>query len=516
MREMRCEECVMRACWLGWMVVGMAVAASGQTLKTGVRLVEVTVVAKTGGGKPVAGLKKEDFLLKDGGQRQEIEVVEEYRAEERPSVAAAPAVGWVTNRPYTMGRNGLGGTGVLVDGYNTRFEDMQLALRAVRRGLKGSGWESGVYGLFLMDQRGIRVLQDWTESAAALAGGASVVGTAVVEGADPEGLARELGPKPAGGAARLRELHSLACLESLAEHMQGITGRRSIVWLTSGFPFDKETPLSVDWKRTMNRLMELDVAVYPVDAAGLRMLAGFSATVGARSPVTMGGRSITGKATDWTHILLMEAVAAETGGVAYRNSNDLERGLKEALGDGQVYYRVYYRPRHDRWHGQFRRIELKAVKKGVVLRHRTGYRATSGEKSAQPETVLRSRVEATGLGLSVRMLKQGERVTAQVATEPGALRLRPQGEAWVGGFVVWLLVSEGKGQQAKELRREFDVEVSEEQKERIQREGFGFEVELPVGAAEGQVRVLVMDRESGRMGSVRIVGEQLKKNGRPG
>src|ERR1700734_1923868 len=58
-------------------------------LRAVVRLIQVTVVAEDGDGKPVSDLKKEDFLLRDNGQEQKLT----FFAEQNSVAAQVSTVG---------------------------------------------------------------------------------------------------------------------------------------------------------------------------------------------------------------------------------------------------------------------------------------------------------------------------------------------------------------------------------------------------------------------------------------
>lgn len=66
----------------------------------------------------------------------------------------------------------------------------------------------------------------------------------------------------------------LMALRSLARSLAGVSGRKSLVWLTSGFPLQPEQMSEV--KATISECNKANVAVYPIDARGL-VGGGFSA-----------------------------------------------------------------------------------------------------------------------------------------------------------------------------------------------------------------------------------------------
>lgn len=59
----------------------------------------------------------------------------------------------------------------------------------------------------------------------------------------------------------------LLALRNLAKNLAGVPGRKSLVWLTSGFPLSAEQYSEV--KATISECNKANVAVYPIDARGL-------------------------------------------------------------------------------------------------------------------------------------------------------------------------------------------------------------------------------------------------------
>jgi len=71
----------------------------------------------------------------------------------------------------------------------------------------------------------------------------------------------------------------------------------------------------------------------------------------------------------------MNDLAEETGGEAFYNKNSIELALRKSLADGSTYYIIGYYPQDKNWDGKFRKIEIKAARPGIKLRHRLGYYA---------------------------------------------------------------------------------------------------------------------------------------------
>ena len=66
-------------------------ATPAPALRVLTRLVQISVIAQDGDGKPVMGLKKEDFTIIDAGQQQKINYFTEQSNQNLTLTASAPA-----------------------------------------------------------------------------------------------------------------------------------------------------------------------------------------------------------------------------------------------------------------------------------------------------------------------------------------------------------------------------------------------------------------------------------------
>jgi VWFA-related protein len=181
---------------------------------------------------------------------------------------------------------------------------------------------------------------------------------------------------------------TVSALETLARALAGYPGRKNLIWLSQAFPInffpeivhDDAMPHSGNGvpiqspfaqgiagnpnfkssepgdflgavMKVANQLMSAQVAVYPIDAAGLS------------------------KEVRFNSIGTMQAMAEQTGGRVFYNSNDIELGIRSSLNDGSMYYTLTYYPENKVWDGKFRTIAVKSAKAGTSLRYRQGYYA---------------------------------------------------------------------------------------------------------------------------------------------
>ena len=81
-------------------------------------------------------------------------------------------------------------------------------------------------------------------------------------------------------------------------------------------------------------------------------------------------------------IMAMEQLAADTGGEAILNANDLSHAIARVVQNGSHYYTVIYTPTNKEMDGKYRRIEVKLNGGKYKLSYRRGYYADTAAKDA--------------------------------------------------------------------------------------------------------------------------------------
>lgn len=122
-------------------------------------------------------------------------------------------------------------------------------------------------------------------------------------------------------------------------------------------------------KETANLFTISKVAIYPVSAEGMMEEHILEAdTAGPAAPEGGGhvGSSMDtiapyngGAGARASTIAAMEQLAADTGGKAYFNTNDLNGAMRNAINDGAHYYTLLYSPTNKKMDGKYRHVELK-------------------------------------------------------------------------------------------------------------------------------------------------------------
>ncbi len=327
--------------------------------ETGLMLVEVHVKGRD--GKPVAGLERRDFQLKENGVRQEIANMEFVAGlgESALAVSAAPE----TFRIYIAAE--LAPPSVTC-GSTAEYE---LFYRGVRKFLEKQ-WRPGVAvsfnGTAFMADRG--ELLETLELLRKHPSGRSNPGKpdwlpALVteDGTLQQGL--ECDPM-AHGRVRLLVNRTLArsgrtTLEryiDLTRKLGQLEGKKVVVVFSRGLALTSESTFAVN--RLAREALRSRVSFYSVLPTALTAPNAMLAEDGSPRRVTEG----------------LFAVAENTGGRAVQSTNDFSDVFPKVYSDNANYYVVEYYPRDREEKGRFRDIRVTVAKPGVhVETARKGY-----------------------------------------------------------------------------------------------------------------------------------------------
>jgi VWFA-related protein len=492
-------------------------------IQGGTHVVLVNVVVKDKHGKPVDNLTRDDFVLQDNGQEQAIGL---FALEQAGGTAAAisnpPARLTFTNRP---GPNIAAVTVFLFDELNTKLADQELAKKDFLRYLRGLPADSRVAVFVLGDS--LSLLHDFSQDIAsllaAIAMHANRVNPEVDAATAPPASANSLTGDQTTTAQwdsfiqssnqpyvdyteTLRATRTAAALETIAGHLQGIPGRKTLIWISGGFPIQLGLRNSVDSipqsntnarqsagpgrqgsggggggkgggrsggnsqstsastsaaglqtselpgtglsfesdvARAIRGLNEADVAVYPVDARGVTVAAAFQAD---RSSMGKRGKPATAFSGPDFNYETLETLAVETGGQAFHHINDLSIAIQEAASDARVTYSLAFSPTAGSLDGSYHRIEVTVNRPGVKLRYRPGYVAAPDAAVAPSlAEAIANPVALAGIGFTVHLEPVEGGYKASVTIDPHNITLQPKDGKWTGSLQFLVVV--GKVEQ---------------------------------------------------------------------
>ena len=515
------------------------------------RLVQVNVIVQDRKGEPVTDLTRDDFTLLDQGQPQIVSTFSVESLRTLPTAQPAPP-NVFSNRFEQKTHTPTSVTVILLDGLNTRFEDMAYARAQIIKFL-GQLQPQDRVALYTLTTR-LTVLHDFTSDAtsllralerskghvsAELAASERELAASEPEPANPMGI-DALDEFLKAANQRMADFYTInrvgrtaGTIEDIANHLARLPGRKNLVWVSGSFPFSigLDTPFtpettsqerrtfSEEIERAARALNNANMAIYPVDARGL-MGPSFTTRAPAFRPGQQGPGlrrnpvGPIGLSPDRANIDTMNILADRTGGRAFYNTNDIQGSVRRAIEDSRVTYVLGFYPTHGNWDAKFREIKVQVKRPGLHLRYRRGYLALPEATfdSKKREVLMRAAVDSplddTSLGLEARL---------HVVDVPGAMTLKTellvysrdltlvaQGDRWAGTVDV-LFVQ--RGTDGKELAGELktlNLNLVRKTYDEIMKKGLGLTRTLPLAPGAAQLRVVVRDVGSGSIGSLTI------------
>lgn len=366
-------------------------------LKTNTRLVVVDVVATDAKGTPVSDLQSVDFTVLENGRPQKITNFSFQHPEEIAGTAAPMPPNVFTNVPA---KKSSSLNIILLDALNGEFTSRAHALDELIKYLE-SGPEIQPTAVYLLEEK-LKLLHDFTTNTKALKEVMAGFKPRVAPHVDTVyAAASAFTQKGSLQATPVNIETTLKELNSLAQALAGYPGRKNLIWLSEAFPVDLFPDITTGRSVALATHLpgSADLAPQPANASNLpggdNLPALSAAQTGMRSngdylemvekvsdaliaaqvavyPIDAAG---VGKISRLEALSTMRSMAERTGGKTFANQNDLNSSIRNSMDDGSTYYTLAYYPDDKNWDGKFRQIEVKTDHPGVNLRYRLGYYA---------------------------------------------------------------------------------------------------------------------------------------------
>lgn len=400
------------------------------TIRVSTHLVLVDVVVTDKQGKPVTGLRQEDFVVQEKGKNQKVAFfTAPGGSQNQPPPVLPPGI--YSNKPEYRSPGGPLVI-LLLDAANTPFKDQAYARQQMLKFVKEEYKPGQRIAVFTLTNS-LGVLQDFTADPAVLLKALQSyqpLAQEMANGAAPRPPSTSsdggAGAQAAAAAAvdRMKDFQNIqlayvldrrvattvSAMRALARILGGIPGRKSVIWVTAAFPFSlipenrdvsseelAESLPSVNQlglstraggaiagverqghaqeiREASAQLASAQVAIYPVDARGL--MSGMEATiddVAARQVDAMTDAAQLRMSDVTASQETMREIARETGGIAYINQNEIKEGVVVAMADSANSYTLGYYPEDKKWDGKYRSIKVKLNRDGLETRYRRGY-----------------------------------------------------------------------------------------------------------------------------------------------
>ncbi len=473
-----------------------APATPANTITRNVSLVVLDGVVLDKKGNVVTDLKREDFSVTEDDQPQQIRNFEVPGATVPPPSVTIDSTAdlhrLAPRAPVNI---------VLLDEFNTRFEDMAFARYSLKKWLEKQPAKLDTPTMLVaVDLQHFTVLRDYTQNK-----------EEILTALDHHFAAY---PWQTHNFTWVAERYSTAfnTLRRVAEATVGHLGHKNMIWLGRGFPtinlarvpIDGQNQINSAVQRTVNELRDARVTLYTIDPAGVTTNPGaYGSYAGAFAP--FGGDPD------------FQSLARATGGRNLFGRNDVDAEIGNSIRDGASLYTLTYRPTNASYEPQkFRRIKVTLERPGLVFVTRQGYYPSFGaaRPNAKGEVGRTLATELVNAGTSNMDYDAVAFTVKSSPTDANDLRFTVEGRG-----LPWYVVPDGskprftrlivlstvfdkKGKELKRnaIRLSFSAPPNAPTTGRINLP-LGFNYKIPAEPKAVRARLVVRIEANGRMGT---------------
>ena len=508
-------------------------------VKITTNLVQIDAIV-TKDGKPVPGLKAEDFEIYEDGNRQTITSFA-FISNVGASASAAPEKGAATGtapvpagpiKRYVPRRT----IAVVVDDLGLSAESMSQVRKQLKKfvteqiepddlvAIIRTGGQMGALQQFTNDQRLLGRAVEQLRWNACSRVGISVfnrMGGPAMRGDDQD---------PCGGQSYRR---TRKALEFILDAMGRLPGRKSLIIMSDSMPIENQettfggedsvfvntdiTHYAGALRKLAEKAIRSSVVIYSVDTQGLQYN-GITAADSIATPIRQGEPQIKQILVNRSNLLNRrreggEMIAKQTGGFQVRNSNGFQ--LDRIMEDQSGYYLIGYRPTDETFNRQFHHISAKVKRGGMTVRTRFGFFGVSEEEAerAQPtqqdttNLALISPFGAQDLEVDVNAFfansqNEGSIVRSFVYLNAANLTFTPVNDRQETSLEFHGAIFGDNGVIVEQVKSGAVLSLRQSEYEQAMREGVRLRFDMPAKRPGSyQVRVAVRDRSSSKIGS---------------
>jgi VWFA-related protein len=494
-----------------------------------------SVLVKDKNGNPVEGLTAKDFMVVEDGTPQEIKFFEYEKLDEMVKESAPlPPVGppkYFEKLPHTQIAGEVPG--------QTQYKDHRLltlyfdmtamppqdqlrALDAAQKFIKTQMTAVDLVAILQYAGGSVQVAQDFTADRERLLG---IIQTMIVgEGEGFDETTNDSSTSDSGAAFGQDDSEfnifntdrQLAALQTAAKMLGHLNEKKALLYFASGLILngvDNQAQLHA----TINAAIRAGVNVWPIDSRGLVASGPFGdATHGPPGGIGMytGASALAASSNFSKSQDNLWTIAADTGGKALLDNNDLAGGIVKAQKSFASYYIIGYYPTNEALNGKFRRVKISLSNAlSANLDYSQGYYAgkvfakfTQADKERQLEDALMLGDPITELTIALEVdyfqLNRAEYFVPITVKIPGselALARKGGAERTLLDFITE--VKDDFGTTIQNVRDKADVKLSDTTAAELAKRRIQYATGFTLLPGKYTVKFLARDAETGRIGT---------------
>lgn len=328
---------------------------------------------------------------------------------------------------------------------------------------------------------------------------------------------------------------ALSVSNLLVNSLRQIPGRKNLVLLSGGLPmFDLNRESRLGGAVTdlfdalVNNATRAGVVINTMDVRGLTTAGAVASFADTPAKSALGGGTLAGNDENpsfgrgadlsllgnrsLTNDLTLRSLAGNTGGVAVGNSNDFAAGLEKILKRSRGYYRLAYKP-STKFDNKFHKVEVKVRRSGVQVFANAGYEAKEdrGNASAtKEEQILKAAISPLAkrsLDVTAELQylftsnNQAD-LTINAFLNPRQLQFKRTGDRYNSSFDVVGFLFDHLGRSRGGISQTINTDLTEQNYQRALATGLSYTANTQLPPGYYQVRLVVRETGSGKMGTV--------------
>ncbi|HKY30854.1 MAG TPA: VWA domain-containing protein [Pyrinomonadaceae bacterium] len=335
-----------------------------------------------------------------------------------------------------------------------------------------------------------------------------------------------------------RAVVALSVANQVVDALRQIPGRKNLVLISGGLPlFDLSRggsvvgDVSYIFEKFADNATRSGVVINTMDIRALQVAGavakfddtpGRSALLSSADEISSGrinndgfGRGMdTARLGDKppTELLTLRELAGRTGGVAVTNSNNFAGGLEKVLGRSRGYYRLAYRPT-EKFDNKYHSIDVKVRRPGARIFSSEGYVARE-DKAAAAATKEEQIVNAAISPLAQRSLDVAAELQYKFASNQAHLDIntflnarklnfkKSEDGKYQASFDVVGFVFDQVGRSRGGFSETVNANLTEQDYQRALLTGITYSASTQVPPGYYQVRLVVREAETGKLGTV--------------
>jgi VWFA-related protein len=512
--------------------------AKPATFSSTTNLVVVDVTVRDRAGKLIEGLTQKDFTILEDGKPQEIRIFEFERLASEPAppekppslddvnADPEPPVKMITSEePGKVQYHDKRLMVLFFDLGSMAIPEQLRAQDAANKFIDTQMTESDMVAV-LMYTSTLQVLTDFTDNRSMLRDivkdlpigeMAELAGTADTGSDDEE----DTGAAFVADETEFNIFNTdrkLQAIEDAVKKLSALPEKKALIYFSSGLT-KTGVENNAQLQASIIAATKANVSIFPIDARGLMAdPPGGSASKGASrgTGIYSGSQHNSQRAAINDSQDTLVALAADTGGKAFLDANDLSLGLVQAQQSYRSYYVLGYHTSNTAQDGKYRRITVKLNNNalGAKLEHRDGYYADKvwGKFNAQDKEqklmdALSANTPVTDLPLAIeidyfRVTPTSYYVPVSVKVPGSVIALaQKSGGAGETQFDFLGQIQDERKNVVGNVRDFIKIKLDSNGAEKLARRNLHYDAGFTLNPGRYRMKFLVRENQTGKMGT---------------